>query len=111
MHMFCFLHRYVGFSRPGPDATEVPVRADGSRVGERSTEAQVEVAADPAEQRGLLLQRLHISLRHFCDDCMKPGEACFTRFTKGEKYTGTMEKRKPFPDLCWKSFNMHLKNA
>lgn len=50
----CFWCRYVGFSRPGPDAAEVPVCAYGSRVGARGTEAQVEVAADPAEQRGLL---------------------------------------------------------
>lgn len=44
--------RYVGLPRPRPDAAEVSVRADGSRPGEGSAEAQVEVAADPAEQRG-----------------------------------------------------------
>lgn len=43
----------MGLSRPGPDATEVAVRADGPRLGARGAEAQVEVAADPAEQRGL----------------------------------------------------------
>lgn len=70
MCWFWFVNcRYVGFSRPGPDATEVPVRADGSRVGERGTEAQVEVAADPAEQRGLLW-RLHLCLAHLCNPVM-----------------------------------------
>lgn len=44
--------RYVGFSRPGPDAAEVSVRADGPRCGEGGSEAQVEVAADAAEQGG-----------------------------------------------------------
>lgn len=55
-NVYCFVLqcRYVGVSWPGPDATQVSVRAHGSRVGERGTEAQVEVAADPAEQRGLL---------------------------------------------------------
>lgn len=54
--------RYVGFSRPGPDAAEVSVRADGPRDWEGGSEAQVEVAADTAEQRGLWyisLVRLH----------------------------------------------------
>lgn len=44
--------RYVGFSRPGPDAAEVSVCADGPRDWEGGSEAQVEVAADAAEQRG-----------------------------------------------------------
>lgn len=52
--------RYVGLSRPGPDAAEIPVCTDGSWFGEGGTEAQVEVAADPAEQRGDT-QMLHIS--------------------------------------------------
>lgn len=62
----------MGLSRPRLDAAEVPVRADGSWVGERGTEAQVEVAADPAEQRGLS-QRLHISLAYLCysHDCIR----------------------------------------
>lgn len=49
----CFVGcRHVGFPRPGPDAAEVSVRADGPRRGEGGSEAQVEVAADAAEQGG-----------------------------------------------------------
>lgn len=44
--------RHVGFPRSRPDAAEVSVRPDGPRPGERGAEAQVEVAADHAEQRG-----------------------------------------------------------
>lgn len=46
------LCRNVGFPRPGPDVTKGPVCTDGSRPGEGSTEAQVALAADHAEQRG-----------------------------------------------------------
>lgn len=49
----------MGLSRSGPDAAKILVCANGSRVRERGTETQVEVAADPAEQRGL-----HFSLGH-----------------------------------------------
>lgn len=42
----------MGFPRPGPDVAEVSVRADGSRRGEGGSEAQVEVAANAAEQGG-----------------------------------------------------------
>lgn len=59
---FVFSCRYVGLPRPGLDVAEVPVCANGSWAGERGFEAQVEVAADPAEQRGL-----HISLGHLCN--------------------------------------------
>lgn len=57
--------RDVGLPRPRPDAAEVAVRADGSRLGEGGPEAQVEVAADAAEQRGPLLhstRSLHVEL-------------------------------------------------
>lgn len=44
--------RNVGFSRPGPNAAEVSLRANGPRCGEGGSEAQMEVAADTAEQGG-----------------------------------------------------------
>lgn len=55
----------MGLPRPGLDVAQVPVCANGSWAGERGFEAQVEVAADPAEQRGL-----HISLGHLCNSVM-----------------------------------------
>ena len=55
--LFCFVCRYVGISRPGSDATEVSACTDGPRTGERRPEAPVEVAADPAEQRGRFPRR------------------------------------------------------
>lgn len=45
--------RNVGIPWPGSDATEVSACTDGPWLGERCPEAQVEVAADSAEQRGL----------------------------------------------------------
>lgn len=48
----------MGLSRPGPHAAKVSVRADGPRRGEGGSEAQVEVAADAAEQGG---QWAHLS--------------------------------------------------
>lgn len=47
----------MGISRPGSDAPEVSACTDGPWVGERRPEAQVEVAADSAEQRGLFQRR------------------------------------------------------
>lgn len=59
--------RYVGISRPGSDATEVSACTDGPWLGERCPEAQVEVAADSAEQRGLF-QRCLCAPCSMCTD-------------------------------------------
>lgn len=58
----------MGLSRPGSDAAEVSVCADGPWIGERSIEAKMEMAADSAEQRGLL-QSLHTAVGPWCK-CM-----------------------------------------
>lgn len=47
-----WLCRHVGLPRPRPDAEEVPVHHDEERGGERRSEEEMEVAADPAEQGG-----------------------------------------------------------
>ena len=47
--------RDVGLPRPGPDAPEVPVHADGPRAGAGGASPPLEVAADAAEQRGQTL--------------------------------------------------------
>ena len=44
--------RDVGLPRQRPDAEEVPVHHDEERSGERRSEEEVEVAADPTEQGG-----------------------------------------------------------
>lgn len=46
----------MGLPRSRPDAAEVSVRPDGPWPGERGAEAQVEVAADHAEQRGAFVR-------------------------------------------------------
>lgn len=46
------LIRDVGLPRQRPDAEEVPVHHDEERSGERRSEEEVEVAANPTEQGG-----------------------------------------------------------
>lgn len=45
-------HRHVGLSRPRPVTAQGAARADGSRRQAGGPQAPLEVAADPAEQRG-----------------------------------------------------------
>ena len=52
---FVCICRDVGLPRPGPDAPEVPVHADGPRGGAGGAPPALEVAADAAEQRGQTL--------------------------------------------------------